>query len=79
MNETQIKIEANDVVLNCDRFFMDWLNGYEYHRDPEAIQRVDALHTILPLGFTEAVMMTVMSEKTGAISRVAHYAKAFIE
>jgi len=76
MNETQIKIEANDVVLNCDRFFMDWL---KYHRDPEAIQRVDALHTILPLGFTEAVMMTVMSEKTGAISRVAHYAKAFIE
>jgi hypothetical protein len=58
---------------------MDWLKAYEYHRAPDAIQRVDALHTIIPLGFTEAFMMTLMSEKTGAISRVAHYVKAFVE
>jgi hypothetical protein len=58
---------------------MDWLNAYQYHRDPDAIKRVDSLHGILPLGFTEAVMMTLMAEKTGAISRAAHYAKNFIE
>jgi hypothetical protein len=79
MQENKIKIESNDVVLNSDDFFMDWLNAYEYHRAPDAIQRVDALHTIIPLGFTEAFMMTLMSEKTGAISRVAHYVKAFVE
>jgi hypothetical protein len=79
MQNTKIKIESNDVILNCDDFFMDWLNAYQYHRVPDTIQRVDALHTILPLGFTEAFLMGLMSEKTGAISRVAHYAKAFIE
>lgn len=78
MQDTKLKVEANNVVLNSDDFFMDWLNGYEYHRAPNAIQRVETLHTIMPLAFTEALTATLMSEKTGAITRVAHYARAFI-
>ena len=79
MQETKLKIELNGVVLNSDDFFMEWLNAYQYHREPAAIENVDALHTILPLGFTEALMMTLMSEKTSAISQVARYAVELAE
>jgi hypothetical protein len=78
MQDTTLKVEANNVILNSDTFFMDWLNGYQYHRAPDAIQKVEAVHTIMPLRFTEALMVTLMSEKTGAITRVSYYARALI-
>jgi hypothetical protein len=78
MQDTILKVEVNNVALNSDAVFMDWLNGYEYHRAPDAIEKVEALHTMLPLGFTEALMMALMSHKTSAITRVAHYARALI-
>jgi hypothetical protein len=78
MQQNIFKIESNSVTLNSEAFFMDWLNSYEYHRDQEKKQRVDALHTMIGLDFTQAIMMLLMSEKTRAIARLAHFTRPFI-
>jgi hypothetical protein len=77
MQQNIFKVESNSIALNSDPFFMDWLNSYEYHRDQEKKERVDALHRIMPLDFTQAIMMLLMSEKTRAIARLAQCARAF--
>ena len=44
---SQYQVSVNDLILNSDRTFYDWLNGFEYHRDHDKRALLEAPFQVL--------------------------------
>jgi hypothetical protein len=60
-------LKANDVVVNSEAVLNDWLNSYEYHRDKDKKQLIDALQQIIPLEAVKAILLGLLADKAKAI------------
>ncbi len=65
------RVSANGDLINSERTLMDWLNGYEYHRELERRERVASLHRLMPLESSMPIFMDMLGDKVNAIFRLA--------
>ena len=65
------QMRSNDVLLNSERTLMEWLNAFEYHRDRQKQEAIEALHRMVPLEFSRAVFITLLVDKADAIFKLS--------
>jgi hypothetical protein len=65
----KIQFVADGVLLNSDEIVRKWLNAYEYHRDRDKAQEIEALHDgeIFPLEMTRMHVVDLVLDKTRAV------------
>jgi hypothetical protein len=64
----RIRFISDGVVLNSDETLRKWLNAYEYHRDHEKAQELEALHDgFMPMEMTRMHMIELVLDKTRAV------------
>ncbi|MBN2029067.1 hypothetical protein JW824_02385 [bacterium] len=66
----QIRILFNDKVLNSDKFFMEWLNAYEYHRIPQKRDNLEELFNVFPLSCGKSIISIMLIEKARAVREI---------
>ena len=64
--QAMMKLEHNGKVLNSDEALFEWLNGFEYHRDEEKRQGIEAIRAI-PRDVVLAVLIGQLVDKVRAI------------
>lgn len=69
--QSMFQISSNNVAINSDKTLSDWLNSYEYHRDKEKRDRIDALHEMFPLDASKVILLSLLTEKAKAIAGLA--------
>lgn len=69
--QKQMKISSNDVIINSDKFLFNWLNSHEYHQDPDKREVVEKLLKSIPEDFMRTLMVSMLIDKTRAISNIA--------
>lgn len=62
-----VKISHGDFVLNSDNGFRTWINGFEYHRDPEKVERIFSHGDMLTVEQLRPIFLLMVSEKIKAI------------
>lgn len=69
--QAQVTISADDVVLNSDKMLRKWLNGFEYHRDPDKRTELNALATIISPESQRALYVSMLLDKVKAVRGLA--------
>lgn len=69
--QSMFQISSNNVAINSDKTLNDWLNSYEYHRDTDKRDRIDALHEMFPLDASKVIFLSLLTEKVKAIAGLA--------
>jgi len=67
MIERQIQIRLGDIVVDPDRTLLQWLNGFEYHRDADARAEVAKIQKAIPPGLIQVVFLGLLRHKVKAI------------
>lgn len=67
---SMVTIKSNEVVLNSEQMLMKWLNAFEYHRDEDKRNEVEALHWLWPTEGSRALFLALMLDKADAVSYV---------
>lgn len=62
-----IRITSNNVLINCDKTLMNWLNAHEYHRDATLQKDLADLHKVMPLESTRAIFISMLFDKVKCI------------
>ena len=65
------RVTSNGTTVNSDEVLFAWLNGYEYHRDPDKREWIESLHHLIPLEHSMAFFVGLLSEKIDAIIELA--------
>ena len=60
-----------DQLINSDDMIQNWLNAFEYHRDPDKRSALSALHDQVPIESTRALVVSMMFDKAKAIFEVS--------
>jgi hypothetical protein len=67
MSQAQFVVRAGGLVLNSEAALDLWLNGYEYHRDPEKRKRLEATQSDVKWELTEALFLDTLAAKAEAV------------
>ena len=70
-NQELFQVTSKGAVINSERTLQDWLNGYEYHRDPGRRQRIESLHNLVSIEQSKAIFVGLLSDKVQAIFQLA--------
>ena len=70
-SQEMFTLVSNDVELNSDQALFDWLHGFEYHRDEEKRQRIEATYGPLPQEAVQAFLISMLIDKLRAIVKLA--------
>jgi hypothetical protein len=70
-NQELVRITSNNTVINCEQTLFDWLNGYEYHRDPKKRDKIVSLHRTMPLEHSMPILVGMLGDKVQAIVQLA--------
>ena len=70
-NQALVRITSNGTLINSEQTLFDWLNGYEYHRDPAKRDKIAALHHVIPLEHSMPVLVGLLGDKVQAITQLA--------
>lgn len=69
--QSQLQLLSNGAVVNTEQVLQNWLNAYEYHRDPERRERLAKVHhELLPLEALRPVFVSMLIDKARAIGTV---------
>ena len=60
-------ITADNVTINSEETLIKWLNAFEYHRDTEKREEIEALHKVMPLEASRALFVMSLYDKASAI------------
>lgn len=71
--QSQIRIESNQTVINCEDTLMKWLNAFEYHTDETKRAEIEKLHALMPLEASRAVFIMLLIEKVKAIINISNF------
>jgi hypothetical protein len=64
----QVAILRDEVALNSDTAFENWLNGFgEYHSYPDAAAKIHSENDLLPIEAKRPIFMLLLREKLDAI------------
>ena len=64
---SQVRIEYDSVLINCEETLKQWLYGFEYHKDKSKQQGLQLLHKLLPLEYSRAIFMSMLMDKATAV------------
>ena len=68
---SRVQILSEKELLNSDKMLFNWLNAFEYHKDQDKRAEIERLHKFMPLKFTKAIFLMLLSDKVMAIKNVA--------
>lgn len=71
--QSQIRIESNNTVINCEETLMKWLNAFEFHTDETKRAEIEKLHQLMPLEASRAIFIMLLIEKVKAIMNIANF------
>jgi hypothetical protein len=69
--QRQLTICSNEVIVNSQRVFDDWLNSCEFHRDHDRRQSLDALLKRLPGDLLYGIVVNLLIDKANAVGDLA--------
>jgi hypothetical protein len=58
-------------VLNSDESFQDWLNAFEYHRDPQKREKIERVCGVFSFDAARAIFVSMLLDKVNAILNLA--------
>ncbi|MCY3668502.1 MAG: hypothetical protein OXH81_22775 [Gemmatimonadetes bacterium] len=67
MSLTLMSDDQKDLIVNCEKTLMDWINAYEYHRDDEKRRLIEDLDTTLPEEFSRSMFKSMLLDKVKAV------------
>ena len=68
---SQIQVTSNGVEIISESVLLDWLNGFEYHRDEVRRARLDELHRLMPLDMSKYFFISMLTDKIRAVLNVS--------
>lgn len=71
--QSQVRIESNATLINCDDMLMKWLNAFEFHTDATKQAEIEKLHQLMPLEASRAIFIMILIEKVKAIANIANF------
>ncbi len=71
--QSQIRIESNNTVINCEDTLMKWLNAFEFHTDATKRAEIEKLHQLMPLEASRAIFVMLLIEKVKAIVGISNF------
>jgi len=74
-----MKVEAGGVLINSDEVLMDWLNGFEYHRDKKKRARIEQLHPGGSLELSMPIFMNLLLDKVTAIRHLSALVRLLLQ
>ena len=58
--------------MNTEQVLQNWLNAYEYHRDPQRREKLATVHhELLPLEALRPVFVSMLIDKARAVAAIA--------
>ena len=67
MSLTLMSDDQKDLIVNCEKTLMDWINAYEYHRDDEKQRLIEDLDKTLPAEFSRSMFKSMLLDKVKAV------------
>ncbi len=67
--QRQTRITSGELLVNCERTLMTWLNAYEYHRDNDKRRLIKDLDARFPEEFSRSLFVVMVIEKVKAVLR----------
>jgi hypothetical protein len=71
-------VNAAEAIINSEESLFKWLNAFEYHRDQDKKAEIEKFHQLVPLDFSKAIFLMMISDKVRAICNVAGLAQIVI-
>jgi hypothetical protein len=71
-SQTQMKIQAGDLLVNSEPALKRWLNAHEYHRDMDKAEALANDLGSLPQEISGTVFLMLLYQKADAIRYVGH-------
>jgi hypothetical protein len=68
----QLVIKNRDIVLNSEAMLRNWLNGFEYHREPSKAKALEERLGGLPLDSSRPILLMLMISKGQAVLHLGH-------
>ena len=73
------KIKIKEKILNSSEFFDNYVNAFEYHRNPKRRQHIDSIAEQFPLEAQKSVFVFLLGLKMKAINKLASFIGACLE
>ena len=70
-SQPSFTVAAGDLILNSEKALGLWLNGYEYHRDPDKRAALGATTSTVPPELSLALFLDILAAKAEAILELA--------
>lgn len=70
--QSQLQFSSNGITVNAEDVLQNWLNAYEYHRDPDRRDELKKIHhEHLPLEAIRPIFLSMLIDKAGAVAEIA--------
>jgi hypothetical protein len=63
-------VDTAEAIINSEETLFKWLNAFEYHRDQSKKAEIEQFHQLVPLDYSKAIFLMLISDKVRAISNV---------
>lgn len=64
-------VDTAETIINSEQTLFKWLNAFEYHRDQNKKAEIDHFHQLVPLDYSKAIFLMLITDKVRAICNVA--------
>ena len=61
---------SGELLVNCDRMLMNWINAFEYHRDDDKRKLIQEIDKTLPEQIMRSLFVSMVIEKVKAVAEV---------
>ena len=75
--QRQVRLTSGELLVNCERTLMTWLNAYEYHRDDDKRRLIEDLNARFPEEFSHSLFVVMVIEKVKAVLRFSDMISSF--
>ncbi len=72
-------IKIKEKILNSDEFFANYVNAFEYHRNPKRREHIDSIAEHFPIEAQKSVFVFLLGLKMKAINKLASFIGACLE
>src|SRR6185312_5244402 len=62
-----VSVLVGDRDITSEAFLRLWMNGFEYHHDPDKRKEIERLHEGLPLDLTKSIMLMLLIDKANTV------------
>lgn len=69
--QKMMRVVSNEMIVNSENVLQNWLNSYEYHRDPDKRATIDRLFASMPGDLLTGILVSMLVDKTRAVGNVS--------